>query len=54
MGTMFIILPTFWMGAMGWAGISAGAALTNISSTGSRDVKGAGGKVGDKLGNKVV
>jgi hypothetical protein len=54
MGTMFIILPTLWMGAMGWAGISAGAALTNISSTGSRDVKGAGGKVGDKLGNKVV
>ena len=23
MGAMFIILPMFWMGALGWAGVSA-------------------------------
>jgi len=41
MGSMFIILPVFWMGALGWAGVSAGKALEGLTS-GTKDVQKAG------------
>lgn len=45
MGAMFIILPMFWMGALGWAGISAGNALSGLTD-GSRSIQQAGGAAG--------
>lgn len=30
LGTMFIVLPMFWMGAVSWAGIQAGNSLDGI------------------------
>ncbi len=31
MATMFIVLPTFWVTALGWAGLHAGGALKGLS-----------------------
>ena len=45
--TMFLLLPTIWMGAMGWAGVNVGMALASISSKGSAEAKSAGQKGGD-------
>lgn len=38
MGTMFLVLPTFWVAALGWAGVKAGALAQNLA-TGSKDAK---------------
>lgn len=43
MGTMFIVLPTFWVAALGWAGIHAGGSLQGLIN-GTGDAKAAGGK----------
>ncbi|WP_085600527.1 MULTISPECIES: conjugal transfer protein TraG N-terminal domain-containing protein [unclassified Pseudomonas] len=45
MGAMFIILPMFWIGALGWAGVSAGKVLEGISS-GTKDLQSSGEKAG--------
>ncbi len=45
MGVMFIILPMFWMGALGWAGIITGTVLEGLSS-GTKDVKTSGERAG--------
>lgn len=47
MGTMFIVLPAFWMGALGWAGIQLGGVIEGATRAGVRDAGQAGGKVGD-------
>ncbi|PAU86006.1 conjugal transfer protein TraG [Pseudomonas sp. WN033] len=38
MGTMFLVLPTFWVTALGWAGMKAGAIAQNLAA-GSKDAK---------------
>ncbi len=38
MGTMFLVLPTFWVAALGWAGVKAGVVAQNLA-TGSKDAK---------------
>ncbi len=38
MGTMFLVLPTFWVAALGWAGVRAGAIAQNLA-TGSKEAK---------------
>ncbi|MBA5201388.1 conjugal transfer protein TraG N-terminal domain-containing protein [Pectobacterium aroidearum] len=38
MGSMFLVLPTFWIAALGWAGVKAGAIAQNLG-TGSKDAK---------------
>ncbi|HDQ4736231.1 TPA: conjugal transfer protein TraG N-terminal domain-containing protein, partial [Pseudomonas aeruginosa] len=45
MGTMFIILPTLWITAVGWAGVNAGGWITNLTK-GTADVQSAGAKGG--------
>lgn len=45
MGAMFIILPLFWIGALGWAGVSAGNVLEGLSN-GTKDVKASGERAG--------
>jgi hypothetical protein len=37
-GTMFIVLPTFWVAALGWVGVQAGVIAQNLA-TGSKDAK---------------
>ncbi|MBP2170706.1 uncharacterized membrane protein (DUF485 family) [Erwinia toletana] len=44
MGTMFVVLPVLWLGAISWAGVHIGAALSGVAASGTADVKGAGGK----------
>jgi hypothetical protein len=46
-GTMFIVLPAFWMGALSWAGMRLGGALENAAHAGSNEAKNAGSKFGD-------
>lgn len=43
MATMFIAFPTFWITALTWAGLRAGAALQALA-TATQDARGAGGK----------
>lgn len=46
MGSMFIVLPTFWIMALAWAGIQAGNVLQGLAGATS-DAKAAGAKGGD-------
>lgn len=39
MGTMFVVLPTFWLGGLTWAGVRVGGAVAGVISAGSVDVK---------------
>jgi hypothetical protein len=48
---MFLVLPTFWMTALTWAGVKAGGALSGLAE-GSKDSKAAGSKGVDKITNK--
>ncbi len=43
MGAAFILLPSFWVAALTWAGIRAGGALQGLA-TATRDAGQAGGK----------
>ncbi|HEQ1867208.1 TPA: conjugal transfer protein TraG, partial [Pseudomonas aeruginosa] len=43
MASMFIVLPTFWVMALGWAGIRTGNVLQGLAG-GTGDAKAAGGK----------
>ncbi|MFP1908143.1 conjugal transfer protein TraG N-terminal domain-containing protein [Lonsdalea quercina] len=43
MGTMFLVLPAFWMGALGWAGITLGGAVEGAIRYGANDAQKAGG-----------
>lgn len=46
MGTMFIVLPMFWVTALGWVGTGAGAILQGLTN-GTSDAKTTGGKLGN-------
>lgn len=48
MATMFIVLPGFWVTALGWVGIRAGSALHGLSE-GSKTASQAGAKESDIL-----
>ncbi|ENY3669437.1 conjugal transfer protein TraG N-terminal domain-containing protein [Pseudomonas aeruginosa] len=52
MATMFIVLPTFWVMALGWAGVRAGNFLGGLI-TGTSDAKSAGGS-GSRLAMTAV
>ncbi|KLD75516.1 hypothetical protein [Xanthomonas hyacinthi] len=43
MAMMFIVLPSFWVMALAWAGIRAGNIVQRLS-TATSDAKGAGGR----------
>lgn len=53
MSTMFIVLPTFWVTALGWVGVRAGGALQGLSDgsagAGKAGSRGAGAISGGKL-----
>lgn len=48
-GTMFIVLPAFWMGALSWAGIQIGGVIENATRTGTDDAKQAGSRFGNAV-----
>lgn len=48
MGAMFIILPTFWVGALAWAGISVGRFLEGMTA-GSSGVRAEAAKGADRI-----
>lgn len=48
MATMFIVLPSFWIGALAWAGVRAGN-FTQMMMTSTTGGKENGGKAVDKL-----
>jgi len=52
MGTMFIVLPTFWIMALAWAGIRAGNVLQGLAGA-TGDAKAAGGRGGGIAINAV-
>ncbi|MGA4476640.1 conjugal transfer protein TraG N-terminal domain-containing protein, partial [Ectopseudomonas chengduensis] len=52
MAMMFIVLPTFWVMALGWAGVRAGNFLGGLI-TGTSDAKSAGGS-GSRLAMTAV
>lgn len=43
MGSMFIILPTFWVVALGWAGVQTGNIIGGLGN-GTKDIQQAGGQ----------
>lgn len=47
-GSMFLVLPTLWIGVLGWAGMSVGSAINRGVSDASGDAQGAGKKGGSK------
>lgn len=46
MAMMFIVLPSLWVAALGWAGVRAGN-ITQLLTTGTEGARSAGGKGGD-------
>jgi hypothetical protein len=52
MGAMFIVLPTFWITALTWAGFRVGA-IANSLSTGAKDAGSAGGKGAGVMSSKL-
>nr|WP_218179632.1 conjugal transfer protein TraG N-terminal domain-containing protein [Pseudomonas gingeri] len=52
MGSMFIILPLFWMTALAWAGFQAGGVLDGLSR-GSQPVEKAGA-TGGSIGKQAI
>ncbi|MDD2127025.1 conjugal transfer protein TraG N-terminal domain-containing protein [Pseudomonas monteilii] len=51
--TMFIVLPTFWVAALGWAGVSAGVIAQNLA-VGSKDAKDSAGAGANKVTSKAL
>ncbi|GDM17408.1 membrane protein [Escherichia coli] len=47
MGTMFIVLPAVWFGALSWAGISVGTVMGDAISKGTSNASKAAAKSGD-------
>lgn len=46
-GAMYLILPSVWIAALGWAGLKAGGAISNAMGDGGSGAQGAGRKGGD-------
>lgn len=54
MGTMFVVLPMVWIGALSWAGANVGAVLTSAIQSGSAKAQDSGGKLGDAVASGVA
>lgn len=50
MGSMFLVLPTFWLGAMTWAGVRVGVAVNGALTGGVKVAQDSGGKAGGMIG----
>ncbi len=45
MGSMFLVLPTFWLGAMTWAGVRVGVAVNGALGGGAKVAQDSGGRL---------
>lgn len=54
MGTMFLVLPAVWMGALSWAGVRIGGIVDTNLNKGVQPAGQHGGKIGDKVGSGIV
>ncbi|HBD1844096.1 TPA: conjugal transfer protein TraG N-terminal domain-containing protein [Salmonella enterica] len=54
MGTMFIVLPAVWMGALSWAGIRTGGVIEGAISNGTKKAQEGGGKGADVVTNAAL
>ena len=52
-GTMFLVLPTFWVAALGWVGVKAGVIAQNLA-VGSKEARDSAGSGVDKVAGKVL
>ncbi len=50
-GMMFLVLPGVWMAALGWAGASAGTAISNGMNKAGSETKEAGSQAAEKAQN---
>jgi len=53
-GMMFLVLPSLWIAALGWAGAGAGSAIAGGINGAAKEAKGAGGKAADKAQDKAM
>ena len=53
MGTMFLVLPSVFIMAMGWTGLAVGNGIDGLVSAGSKDAQNTGGKAAE-LGTKFA
>ena len=49
MGVMFVVLPTFWMGALSWAGVNLGGFIERTTAAGAASARESGGKFGGRF-----
>lgn len=49
MGSMFLVLPTFWLGAMTWAGVRVGVAVNGALASEVKLAQDSGGKAGGMI-----
>lgn len=49
MGTMFVVLPAFWLGGLTWAGVRVGGALGTYLSIGTSDTRSGGAMIQQSL-----
>ncbi|EFO1595765.1 TPA: conjugal transfer protein TraG N-terminal domain-containing protein [Escherichia coli] len=49
MGSMFLILPAVWMGALSWAGVQIGGGIAQSMGDGTRQAQNTGGSAVDIL-----
>ncbi|WP_127958543.1 conjugal transfer protein TraG N-terminal domain-containing protein [Serratia microhaemolytica] len=54
MGSMFLVLPMVWIGALSWAGVNVGDAVGRSLSNGSQEPKNTGGSLGSKVSGTVA
>ncbi|MCE4341360.1 MULTISPECIES: conjugal transfer protein TraG N-terminal domain-containing protein [Xanthomonas] len=52
-GTTFLVLPTFWVAALGWVGIKAGVIAQNLA-VGSKEARDSAGVDVNKVAGKVL
>ncbi|GKT02092.1 hypothetical protein AVKW3434_21905 [Acidovorax sp. SUPP3434] len=52
-GTMFLVLPTFWVAALGWVGVKAGVIAQNLA-VGSKEARDSAGLGVNKVAGKVL
>ncbi|ATI65885.1 cytochrome C oxidase Cbb3 [Edwardsiella tarda] len=50
MGSMFLVLPTFWLGAMTWAGVRVGVAVNGALAGGVKVAQDTGRRAGGMIG----
>ena len=50
MGSMFLVLPTFWLGAMKWAGVRVGVEVNGALAGGVKVAQVSGVKVEGMIG----